>query len=50
VKILLPHLLGHSLPPRLIVAFTIPQFFTAMAGGGLALALMRILKPQTFSR
>jgi hypothetical protein len=50
VKILLPHLLGRPLPGPLVFAFTAPQFFTAFAGGILALGMMRIIKPQTFTR
>jgi hypothetical protein len=50
VKILLPHFLGRPLPPPLILVFTFPQLFTALAGGLLALGMMRIIKPQTLSR
>jgi hypothetical protein len=44
MKALVPRILGHSLPPPLAVAFTAPQFFTALAGGVLALGMMKILK------
>jgi hypothetical protein len=49
VKIFLPHLLGHPLPGPLVYAFTAPQFFTALAGGILALAMLRILRRQSAS-
>jgi hypothetical protein len=47
VKIFLPLLLGHALPPALILAFTAPQFFTAFAGGVLALGMLKILKTRS---
>ncbi len=49
VKALMPRLLGHPLPPALAAAFTLPQFFTALAGGAMALGMLRILKAQTAS-
>jgi hypothetical protein len=44
VKNILPLLLGRSLPPLLVYAFTAPQFFTALAGGIVSLPLMKIKK------
>jgi len=49
VKALMPLLLGHPLPPALAAAFTLPQFFTALVGGAMALGMLRILKAQTAS-
>jgi hypothetical protein len=46
VKILLPIMLGRVLPPPLAYAFTAPQFFTALAGGALALGMIKITKRQ----
>jgi uncharacterized membrane protein len=43
---LVPRLLGHALPPALVIAFTAPQFFTALAGGLLALGMMKIIRKQ----
>jgi len=37
---------GHALPTALVIAFTMPQFFTALAGGALALGMVRIMKNQ----
>lgn len=44
VYLLLPYLFGVTLPQIMVAAMTVPQFFTALAGGAAALALYAVLR------
>ena len=46
VRILLPRLIGTSIPPTVLALMSTPQFFTAMTGGIFAFLLFNILQQR----